>query len=363
MNDYVARTPELREMPLSIGLAGPPGGGKTMSALRLARGMQRVRPGPIVFIDTENRRAVRYHRGEHNPHGFEFLHVDLKPPFQPERIRDAIRAQLALNPAAIIVDSLSDEHEGEGGYLDMHDEDVPKSGGNEWAAWKRPSGQRKKLTSAWQQITVPLIFTFRAREKTKQVGKRITKLGYQPVAPAEILYALDLACLLPLGAHGAATWTSTTESENFNLKTVEFLQRLLRNGEVLNEDLGEEFARWALGTAAPPRPDEKRVRTLDEMVDGYVAAINQAGLVNGLDDTENGLSALMEVVGSDGANKLRERLAEHAGDRREVLVGRMDDAARRRHAQLTRAPVAEEPASGEDGAGIKDDSPGEGGEA
>lgn len=353
--EFEAKRPELGLMPLSIGLAGPPGGGKTKSALRLARGMQRVRPGPIVVIDSEAKRAVRYHAGPHNPDGYEFLHVDLRPPFRPDRILEAIKAQLPLDPAAIIVDSMSDEHEGAGGYLEMHDEDVPKSGGNEWAAWKRPSAARKKLVSGFQQIRVPLIFTFRAREKTKQEGRRIVKLGYQPVAPAEILYALDLCCLLPLGAHGAAIWTSNTESEDFNLKTVDFLMRLLRNGEVLNEDLGEELARWALGTSAPPRSGEKKPRTLEEMVDGYVAAVARAGqLASGLDDEENGVSALMELQKSDGAQRLLERLRE-AGN--EALLERVQSANMRRYRELSRAPAEPEPEASADQSG--DDFPDE----
>lgn len=331
-NEFEAKPPKLDLMPLSIGLCGPPGGGKTKSALRLARGMQRVRPGPIVVIDSEAKRSVVYHLGAHNPEGFEFLHVNMKPPFEPERFLKAIQAQLPLEPACIIVDSLSDEHEGPGGYLEMHDDDVPKSGGNEWAAWKRPSRSRKKLIAGFQQITVPLIFTFRAREKTKQEGKKIVNIGYQPVAPAEILYALNLCCLLPLGAHGAAVWTSQKGTENFNLKTVDYLMRYLRNGGVLNEDLGEEFARWALGTAAPARAGEKAPRTDEEMVDDYVSAVNRAGKVDGIDDLENGVAALMKLQQSSAAQSLIERLKERD---EVVLVERMTTANGKRYAELT----------------------------
>jgi pantothenate kinase-related protein Tda10 len=40
---FEATKAEPGEVPLLIGLVGPPGGGKTWSALRLARGMQRAR--------------------------------------------------------------------------------------------------------------------------------------------------------------------------------------------------------------------------------------------------------------------------------------------------------------------------------
>lgn len=344
MTDFTAKKPALARMPLSIGLAGPPGGGKTKSALRLAAGMQRVRPGPIVVIDTEARRAVRYFKGPHNEHGYEFLHVDFKPPYEPKLFLDAIQAQLGLTPAAIIVDSLSDEHEGAGGYLEMHDDDVPTSGGNEWAAWKRPSASRRKLVAGFQRIDVPLIFTFRAREKTKQVGRKVEKIGYQPVAPAEIVYALDLMCLLPPNAQGRARWSASTEAESFILKAPEFLQRFLRDGEVLNEDLGEELARWALGDDAPPRSGEKRAKTIEEKVDAYIAAVNSKGrLDNGDDDRENGLEAFRQWQMSDAISGFIKTIRD--GDRPDLLE-RIVSANSRRVDQLTPDEVDNEPERG-----------------
>ena len=53
--------PAVRErVPLLLGLVGPSGGGKTYSALRLARGFQKVTGGDIHFIDTEARRVFHY---------------------------------------------------------------------------------------------------------------------------------------------------------------------------------------------------------------------------------------------------------------------------------------------------------------
>lgn len=339
MNDFTARKPALARMPLSIGLAGPPGGGKTKSALRLAAGMQRVRPGPIVVIDTEARRSIRYSVGPHNPHGYEFLHVDFRPPYEPKLFLEAIKAQLGLNPCAIIVDSGSDEHEGEGGYLQMHDDDVPKSGGNEWAAWKRPSASRRQLVSGFQRIDVPLIFTFRAREKTKQVGRKVEKIGYQPVAPAEIVYALDLMCLLPPNAQGRAQWRPSTAAEGFILKAPEFLQRFIRDGEVLNEDMGEEFARWALGDDAPPRAGERRPKTLEERVDDYISAVNKQGrLDSGENDLERGLEAFRQWQMKDGIVKF---VAEVKAADRPDLVERIISANQLRAEQLT--PAEPEP--------------------
>ena len=337
--DFTATKPRLAQMPLSIGLGGPPGGGKTKSAIRLAVGMQRVRPGPIVIIDTEARRAVRYHIGPHNPNGVEFLHVDFMPPFEPKAFLEAIKAQLPLNPACVIIDSASDEHEGEGGYLQMHDEDVPKAGGNKWAAWARPSASRRELVSGFQRLRVPIIFTFRAREKTKQIGQKIVNIGYQPVAPAEIVYALDLMCLLPPNAQGRAVWTSSKEGERFILKAPEMLQRYLKNGEVINEDLGEELARWALGDDAPARSGEKRERSPDEMVDDYIAALGRIGkTATGEDDIESGIDKLRVFQMHERTAKFVAGLRE--GDRPD-LFDRVTNANGIRRDQLTPKEVDE----------------------
>lgn len=248
---FEAKPAVLEQVPLLIGLEGPPGGGKTFSALRLAKGMQRVRSGPIVVIDTERGRAAKYAKE------FEFLHVAFDPPFKPTDFLQAIRDQLKLNPAAIIVDSLSDEHEGEGGVIDWHDQEVERFRGNEHAAWGKPKADRKRLIGGMLQITVPLILTFRAREKTVQQrnerGKNeVVNIGFQPIAPPEIVHALDLVCLLPNRANGVPQWKSDKSGESFMTKLPNYLAPFIRDGVALNEDMGEAFAKWAAGDGAPP---------------------------------------------------------------------------------------------------------------
>jgi hypothetical protein len=260
--------------PLSIGLMGPPGGGKTKSALRIGEGMARVLGGKPALIDTEAGRSTRYLKGPHNPNGHDFHYIQFPPPFIPEDFLAAIKSALELNPSCVIVDSMSDEHEGEGGYLEWHDREVPNSGGNKWAAWAKPSASRRKLVAGFQQIRTPLIFTFRAREKTKQVGTKIVPVGFVPVAPADILHALDLTCLLPHRANGVAVWNSTKEGEDFVIKLPEFLSPMIVKGEVLSEDLGEALARWqreGLQAARDGTTTSKSgKRTAEQMTDGEV---------------------------------------------------------------------------------------------
>jgi hypothetical protein len=274
--------------PLSMGFMGPPGGGKTKSALRVADGISRVRGGKPALIDTEAGRALKYLRGPQNPNGHDFHHIEFPPPFVPEHFLDAIHAALALNPSCVIVDSMSDEHEGTGGYLDWHDQEVPNSGGNKWAAWAKPSASRRKLVSGFEQIKVPLIFTFRAREKTKQVGSKIVQIGFVPIAPADIVHALDLTCLLPHRSNGVAIWQSAKEGEDFVIKVPEFLASFIRRGEVLSEDFGEALARWqmeGLQAALTGSTEAKsNKRTPEQMVDDYVSKVNSFGKLDELEE-------------------------------------------------------------------------------
>lgn len=229
------------EEPLLLGMIGPPGGGKTLSALRLAHGMQEVRPGPIVLIDTEGGRSRKY------AGMIPFEIIIIEGPTKPHEYLEAIKAALQRNPACVIVDSLSDEHEGEGGYLEWHDEMVPLFSNNAWAAWGPPKASRKKLISGVLKIKTPLIFTFRAREKTAQEGKKIVNIGWQPVAPLEIVHTLDLTCILPPKADGVPVWKSDKAGEDFIIKLPNYLAPFIQDGQALSEDMGEAFARWAKG--------------------------------------------------------------------------------------------------------------------
>jgi len=249
MNARFQAVPATRsEEPLLLGMIGPPGGGKTLSSLKVAKGIQSVRGGDIHVIDTEGGRSRKYNDV------IPFKIVEM-PSGRSNDFLDAIRAQLPANPAAIVVDSMSDEHEA---YLEWHDEMVPKMGNNEWAAWAKPKAARKQLISGILKIKTPLIFTFRAREKTMQdvdkKGKKvIANIGWQPVAPLEIVHTLDLTCILPPRADGVPVWKSDKIGEDFIIKLPNYLAPYIDQGKPLDERMGAAFARWARGDTLSPR--------------------------------------------------------------------------------------------------------------
>lgn len=87
---------------LKIVIVGDSGDGKSTTALRLAKGM--AQGGRILVIDTDNGRA-------NLNHGLcEFDTYNLKTPCNGDDYSEAVKAAIKLNPAVVIVDSVSEEH-------------------------------------------------------------------------------------------------------------------------------------------------------------------------------------------------------------------------------------------------------------
>lgn len=244
--------PSVREAtPLLVGLVGPSGGGKTLSALRLATGIQKVRGGQIAALDTEARRMLHY--ADH----FKFLHAEFGAPFGSDRYADAIKeAAEAANGGVVIVDSMSHEHEGPGGYLDFHEQEVKRlveKGGfksemkAQMPAWNKPAQRRRLLINTILQINCAFVFCFRAKEKMlMKTGEDPKPLSWQAIAGEEFVFEMTARCLLPPGANGTPDWSD----ESFKLgvpKLPKSLRHAFEKGASLDEATGEKLAKWAGG--------------------------------------------------------------------------------------------------------------------
>ncbi|MCH9837373.1 ATP-binding protein, partial [bacterium] len=85
-------------------LSGPPGAGKTRSALIIAQTLG----GKILMVDTEKESALTY------ADDFEFDHLRWAPPFDPRELGRML-IEAGQNYDVVIVDSLSHFWRGEGG--------------------------------------------------------------------------------------------------------------------------------------------------------------------------------------------------------------------------------------------------------
>ncbi|RFC65031.1 hypothetical protein DYI37_03970 [Fulvimarina endophytica] len=247
---------------LMIGLAGPSGSGKTFSALKIATGIQEVEGGEIFVIDTENRRAAMY-AGK-----FRFQHGEMHAPFTPEAYCEAIEAAVKAGAKSIVIDSMSHEHEGEGGILEMHEAALMKMAGNDFGkrekvkftAWIEPKRRHNKFVNRLLQINAHIIMCFRAKDKLKMVkvqkGDRVVNepvsAGWQPIAADRLEYEMTTLLVLPPNAKGKPDLSAEAT------KIPEPIQPIIKEGWQISEGLGVELAKWARGdnsndNAAPGR--------------------------------------------------------------------------------------------------------------
>src|SRR5215472_14889201 len=124
--------PAIREhVPLLVGIMGPSGGGKTFSALRLATGIQSVSGGDIYVIDTEARRACHY------ADRFKFRHIQFDAPFGSLDYLDAMKYCVDKGAGVTVIDSMSHEHSGPGGYLMSQEAELTRMAGDDYAKRER----------------------------------------------------------------------------------------------------------------------------------------------------------------------------------------------------------------------------------
>ncbi len=242
-------------VPLLLGIVGPSGSGKTYSMLRLLTGIQRVVGGDIAVIDTEANRAKHY------ADTFKFHHVPMGPPFNPLSYLEALRFATSKGATCIGVDSMSHEHEGEGGVLAMHETELDRMAGDDYAkrkrcsagAWIKPKAERRQLVNGILQLGGNMVFCYRAQEKLDWKHKtdkgEPVELGWQPIAGPALVYEMTARCLLLPGSDGVPDWNPPVAAEKALVKKPQQFRELFDRfkGQPLSEDMGEEMARWAAG--------------------------------------------------------------------------------------------------------------------
>lgn len=249
--------PAVREAtPALIGLWGPSGGGKTFSALLMARGL--VGPkGKIVVIDTENGRAKFYAKLVGG-----WQHIDFQPPYTPARYTEAMDAAEKAGADVIIIDSMSHVWEGEGGTLDMADASDLKG----LAKWKAPKTQYKRMMNNLLRSRVNVIFCLRAKEKYVQHGAgkdaQIIAQGLVPIMDKHFIYEMTVAAQLsPLNHSPVAP-----------IKVPDDLSDAVKVGQLLSEDTGKKIAAWVAGGAAVDQDAQDLKRAArDKATHGSVA--------------------------------------------------------------------------------------------
>jgi hypothetical protein len=275
-----------------LALCGASGSGKTKSALELAVGLA-GETGKILLIDTEGKRALHY------ADDYKFYHHSWTPPFSPKALGTLLHAGEAQGFSVIIVDSTSDEHEGEGGLCDMAEAEYEKQRDgtkNSAAAWARPKAEHKHEIVRWlRQARCHVIFCCRADEKVRfeKVEKNgrtttvVVPIGWQPISEKRLLYDVTTSLL----------FTPDHPGEPQPIKLYDKHTPFFPAGTKVNRAAGEALARWAAGGVPPAAPVPETSFAEDVIMalenDGRTEAVKGNGALNawykGLNKSEKGV--------------------------------------------------------------------------
>jgi hypothetical protein len=271
--DFKESLREIEPVPCLLGIYGPSGSGKTYSALRLATGMQRITGGDIFVIDSEAKRAKHYlYDKDLNPKGFHFRHIEITAPFSPKKYLAAIKFCKQQGASIVIIDSMTHEHSGEGGYLQIVDKwlekkypgDQAKQDANYWRAFNSSgaSEERKALNDGILHMGINAIFCYRGNDKQKPAGNgQMQKTGMQPETTSNLIYEMVQCFLLMPGSDGKPIFKPETNAEKLMVKTPEQFRGWFTDGMQLNEDVGQKIATWASGKKSSPSVEAKQVVT------------------------------------------------------------------------------------------------------
>lgn len=277
---------------LRLGLIGPAGSGKTMTALRIASGLG----GKVALVDTERGSASLY-VGER---GLEFDVQELDS-YEVENFIDAIRAAASGGYSTLIIDSLSHAWAGKGGILEFVDKAGKRnqSGGN-FGAWRDATPRHNALVDAILGAPLHVICTLRSKTEyvVESVNGRnqVRKVGLQPVQRDGLEYEFTVV--------GDIT-------QDHDLVVTKTRAAFLKDAVIreAGEELGQQLLAWLSDGESATPPPARRL--------GWMDRVRQA--------------ATVEELGriSDEADA-----AVTAGDMTESQRNRLDLEIDRRHGEI-----------------------------
>ena len=231
---------------LRLGLIGPAGSGKTMTALRIASGLG----GKIAVVDTERGSASLY-MGERD---MEFDVIELDS-YEVENFIEAINAAAAGGYSTLIIDSLSHAWAGKGGILEFVDKAGKRQGGGNFGAWRDATPRHNALVDAILGAPLHVICTLRSKVEyvVENINGRnqVRKVGMQPVQRDGLEYEFTVV------------GDVTQDHDLIVTKTrAAFLKdQVIREA---GEDLGKQLAGW-LSTGEPVAVKHARVASDADM--------------------------------------------------------------------------------------------------
>lgn len=218
--------------PVILCVVSKSGGGKTYSALRMARGL--VGPkGKIAGLDTESGRMRLY------ADLTEFDHCELDAPFTPSRYIEKIREAVSAGYDCLVIDQGSFEWVGTGGILEMAEATNAKG----LLKWASPKVAHRKFMNALAECPIHIIVCLRGKDEVTQdtKTKEITKTGALVAQQNhDFLYEATVSVTLDIEGKPGVPRV---------IKCPEALRPAFPDGQQLSEDTGRMIAEWVKGGA------------------------------------------------------------------------------------------------------------------
>jgi len=263
------RKAERRKSKLRLALCGVSGSGKTMSAIKIAKGIG----GKFVFIDTENGSADLY------CHIADYDVLTLAPPFTTDKYIKAIKMCEDADYETIIIDSLSHAWSGSGGILEQQSIATSASKSkNSYTAWSEVTPKHNNLISTIIQSKCHVISCMLSKTQYEtQMGPtgKMTpvKIGLAPIQRADIEREFTVALDIDSESHFFRVMKDRTELfEGRN--------------EIITESIGAELIEWLNNGVSRDEIVNKHIdsidksKTLADLKDSFIAAYSD----NLLDD-------------------------------------------------------------------------------
>jgi len=246
-----------QQVKLRLNISAPSGAGKTMSALRMAKGLVNDW-SKIAVIDTENGSSSLYsHLGDFNV-------IDLQAPFTPEKYTEALATCVKAGIECIIIDSSSHEWT----CLLEENELLAQTSfrGNTWSAWSKTTPRHDRFVNAVLHCNSHIITCTRSKMETVMgEGKKVHKVGMKDVQREGWEYELTVSLNLDRDTHLAIPSKDRT-----NL--FEGKQPFL-----ITEETGQLIKQWCeSGVEVKPEP------TLDEQVKFNITLLESASTLDEL---------------------------------------------------------------------------------
>ena len=288
-----------------IAIAGPEGSGKTLTGLKIMRGIVGPR-GRIAVIDTENRSSRKFRAYEH----FFVSPIDdnYAPAVYVAAIREAERGKFD----GLVIDSLTHAWNAPGGALDQIDAFTGGDMSKNRNAWRKVTPEHNRLVEALVHSKCNLLCTLRVKTDMEEVvlpdgRKRWQKVGLMPIQRDGMMYEFDM--VLDMDVNSVMT-VSKSRVPQFN-KNVMFEERMERGKrpaptlETLDKHLkeaewfGAQVAEW-LRTGI----GKSRAQMVTE------AIIERATATDRMDET---LAMMLEAAGDDitSLDQIMENLEVH----------------------------------------------------